>query len=106
MHSIEQNHKQQHAACRVLERGRRCARTAGDACAMRAGGDGRDGECVGVLGVELRGLPTWDNRFGQYGIKVSFWGSGTLRIVIYVENNPQKPKQRLAYYHPLCGWEC
>ena len=28
--------------------------------------------------------PTWCNRFGQYGIKdkVSFWGSGTLKIVI------------------------
>ena len=57
-----------------------------------AGGDGRDGECVGVLGVELRGLPTWDNRFGQYGIKVSFWGSGTLKIVIYVEKLPPETK--------------
>ena len=25
-----------------------------------------------------------------YGIKVSFWGSGTLKIAIYVENYPQK----------------
>jgi len=34
----------------------------------------------------------------------SFWGSGTLKIVIYVENHPQKPKNRLADYHPLWGW--
>ena len=34
----------------------------------------------------LRGRPRWCDRFGQYGIKVSFWGSGTLKIVIYVEN--------------------
>ena len=34
----------------------------------------------------LKGWPTWDDRFSQYGIKVSFWGSGTLKIVIYVEN--------------------
>ena len=27
--------------------------------------------------------------FGQYGIKVSFGGSGTLKIVIYVETHPQ-----------------
>ena len=40
--------------------------------------------------MSLRGRPTWDDRFSQYGIKVSFWGSGTLKIVIYVENYPQK----------------
>ena len=34
-------------------------------------------------------------------IKVSFWGSGTLKIVIYVENHPQKRSFRLAEYHPL-----
>ena len=34
----------------------------------------------------VRERPTWDDRFSQYGIKVSFWGSGTLKIVIYVEN--------------------
>ena len=38
------------------------------------------------------------------GIKVSFWGSGTLKIVIYVENYPQKRCFRLADYHPLWGW--
>ena len=32
----------------------------------------------------------------QYGIKVSFWGSGTLKIVIYVENHPQKPKKMVG----------
>ena len=28
--------------------------------------------------------------FGQYGIKVSFGGSGTLKIVIYVETHPHR----------------
>ena len=37
-----------------------------------------------------------------YGIKVSFWGSGTLKIVIPVENHPQKRSFWLADYHPLC----
>ena len=31
-------------------------------------------------------MPRWRDRFPQYGIKVSYWGSGTLRIVIPVEN--------------------
>ena len=53
---------------------------------------------------ELKGVPRWCDRFGQYGIKVSFWGSGTLKIVIYVENYPQKRCFRLADYHPLWGW--
>ena len=52
----------------------------------------------------LRGLPRWCDRFSQYGIKVSFWGSGTLKIVIYVENYPQKRCFRLDDYHPLWGW--
>ena len=39
----------------------------------------------------------------QYGTKVSSWGSETFKIVIPVENHPQKPKNRLAYYHPLLG---
>ena len=51
----------------------------------------------------LRGLPRWCDRFGQYGIKVSFWASETLKIVIYVENYPQKRCFRLAYYNPLWG---
>jgi len=40
--------------------------------------------------ITLKGLPNLGDRFVQYGIKVSFWGSGTLKIVIYVENYPQK----------------
>ena len=36
--------------------------------------------------------------------KVSFWGSETLKIVIPVENHPQRPEIRLADYHPLWGW--
>ena len=43
----------------------------------------------------------WCDRFVLYGIKVSFWGSGTLKIVIYVENYPQKRSFRLDVYHPL-----
>ena len=49
-------------------------------------------------------MPRWCDRFGQHGIKVSFWASGTLKIVIYVENYPQKRCFRLADYHPLWGW--
>ena len=41
-----------------------------------------------------------------YGIKVSFWGSGTLKIVIPVENHPQKRSFRLADYHPLWVGGC
>ena len=52
----------------------------------------------------VKGLPRWRDRFSQYGIKVSFWGSETLKIVIYVENYPQKRCFRLADYHPLWGW--
>ena len=48
----------------------------------------------------VRGVPRWRDRFPQYGIKVSYWGSGTLKIVIPVENHPQKPENRLADYHP------
>jgi len=44
------------------------------------------------------------DRFGQHGIKVSFWGSGTLNnnIVILVENHPHRNDFfRLDDYHPL-----
>ena len=40
------------------------------------------------------------------GIKVNFWGSGTLKIVIYVKNYPQKRSFRLAVYHPPLGGGC
>ena len=53
----------------------------------------------------LRGVPRWCDRFILYDIKVSFWGSGTLKIVIYVENYPQERSFRLADYHPHSGWE-
>ena len=43
-------------------------------------------------GGTLRGVPRWRDRFPQYGIKVSYWGSETLKIVIPVENHPQKPE--------------
>jgi hypothetical protein len=38
-------------------------------------------------------------------MKVSFWGSGTLKIVILVENHAQRIKRifRLDYYHPSEG---
>eukprot|EP00964_Phaeocystis_antarctica_P156361 scaffold125970_cov57-Phaeocystis_antarctica.AAC.1 len=32
-----------------------------------------------------------------------YWGSGTLKIGIPVENHPQKPENRLADDHPLGG---
>ena len=53
---------------------------------------------------DLKGMPRWRDRFPQYGIKVSYWGSETFKIVIPVENHRQKPKNRLADYHPLWGW--
>ena len=60
---------------------------------------------LSFLSVEcLKGLPNLGNRFVQYGIKVSFWGSVTLKIVIYVENYPQKRCFRLDGYHPLYIW--
>ena len=39
-----------------------------------------------------------------YGIKVSFWESVTLKIVIPVENYPQKRSFQLADYNPLSGY--
>ena len=54
----------------------------------------------------VKGLPNLRDRFVQYGIRMSFWGSGTLKIVIYVENYPQKPSFWLADYHPLWGGGC
>ena len=42
-----------------------------------------------------------DFQYRIYIIKVSFWGSGTLKIVIPVENYPQKRSFMLAFYHPL-----
>ena len=37
--------------------------------------------------------------FGEYGMKVSSWGSGTLKVVILVENHPQKRNFRLDENH-------
>ena len=46
----------------------------------------------------LKGLPRLSGRSGQYGIKVSFGGSGTLKIVvIYVK----KITLSHAYFRPL-----
>ena len=55
--------------------------------------------------VRVKGLPSLRDRFVQYtvSVRVSFGGSGTLKIVIYVENYPQKRCFRLADYHPLWG---
>ena len=36
-----------------------------------------------------------------YGVKVNFYGSENLKIVIYVENCPRKRSFRLADYRPL-----
>ena len=56
------------------------------------------------LKTSVRGVPRWRDRFPQCGIMVSFWGSKTPKIVIPVENHPQKPENRLADDHPLGGW--
>ena len=53
--------------------------------------------------LKVKGVPRWDDRFGQYGIKVSFGDSGTLKIVIYVGNHPHRPILRLTVYHPSEG---
>ena len=57
---------------------------------------------------DLKGLPNLRDRFVQYGIKVSFWGSGTLKIVItdlrrILRLYPQKRCFRLADYYPPLG---
>ena len=54
----------------------------------------------------IRGVPRSLDRCSQYGIKVSFWGSGSLKIVVYVENYSQKRCFRLDDYHPLWGGGC
>ena len=54
-----------------------------------------------IITGDVKGVPRWRYRFGHYGIKVSFWGSRTLKIVIYVENHHQRQSFRLAYYHFL-----
>ena len=48
-------------------------------------------------------MPRWCDRFGQYGIKVCFWGYGTLKIAIYVENYHLKQRFRLDDYHSPLG---
>ena len=55
----------------------------------------------------VKGLPSLRDRFVQYGIKVSFWGSGTLKIVIYVENYPPET-EFLSWLSiiPRLGWVC
>ena len=58
--------------------------------------------------AHIRGLPRWCDRFSQYGIKVSFWASGTLKIVIYVENYPQRNDDVFGWLiiTPSGGWGC
>ena len=51
----------------------------------------------------IKGLPNLRDRFVQYGIRMSFWGSATLKIVIYVANYPQKRSLWLADNHSLWG---
>ena len=47
----------------------------------------------------MKGVPRWRDRFILfYGVKVSFWGYGTLKIVIYVENYPRHRSFRLNYH--------
>ena len=56
----------------------------------------RSYECTRLL--PIKGVPRWRDKFPQYGIKVRLWGSGTLKIVIPIENHPQKTKNRLDEY--------
>ena len=49
----------------------------------------------------LRVWPAWCSRFVLYGIKVRFGESVTHRIVIPIENYPQKRSVRLTDYHPF-----
>ena len=33
--------------------------------------------------TSVRGVPRWRDRFVQYGIKVSFWGFETLKMIMF-----------------------
>ena len=56
--------------------------------------------------INIRGWPTWDDRFSQYGINVSFWGSGTLKIVIYVKKLTPRNEVFGWLIIPPSGWGC
>ena len=43
--------------------------------------------------IDYGGCAQVTRKVSQYGIKVSFWGSGTLKIVIYVENHPPETEK-------------
>ena len=60
--------------------------------------DFRGVNCKEVIGVPRRG-----DRFVLYGIKVSFWASGTLKIVIHAENCSQNEVFGWIIV-PLGGW--
>ena len=75
----------------LLELGRRPDGTA--ATPLKLPGRGRN----------LRGGCQVTRQVTLYGIKVSFWVSGFLKIVIYVENYPQKRNFWLDVYHPPLG---
>ena len=60
--------------------------------------------CIAPMCIYRKGPAQPTRQVCQYGIRVSFWGSGTLKIVIYVENYPQKRCFRLADYHPPLWW--
>ena len=49
----------------------------------------------------VRGVPRWRDRFPQYGIKVSYWGSGTLKIVIPVSKITERSADDLTNLTPF-----
>ena len=48
----------------------------------------------------------WCGRFVIDGVKVSFWGSGTLKIVIPIENYPTNGVFGWLVITPYEGWRC
>ena len=64
---------------------------------------GRSLSCFSDLNArEREHTPLGQNvgHIGQYGVKMSFWGAETLKIVVLVENHPKKRIFCLADYHP------
>ena len=67
------------------------------------------GEVHAALGrgaPTLRGWLMWCGRFVIGGIKVSFWASGTLKIVIPIENYPTNGVFGWLVITPYEGWRC
>ena len=63
-------------------------------------------EAAALLDPKVKGPAKVIRQVSQYGIEVGSWEPETLKIVIPVENHPQKPKNWLADYDPSGGGEC